>query len=170
MKKVVAFIMICSILLTGCSVKKVKELTDQEKFAKEFSVSKDNPFTYIKKKDIEKIFNHEGVVFIADSDEEESIKAAELLNEVGKKIKVEKIYYYRPKDKKKELAKYLKDQDELISLPILISFKEGKIVGCSNSLSEKQELSEEKLTSKRIKKIKDEYRKILNKEEYSNCN
>ena len=47
MKKVVVVIAIFSLLLiNGCSVKKMEELTDAEKFANEYSISEKNPFHY----------------------------------------------------------------------------------------------------------------------------
>ena len=51
-----------------------------------------------------------------------------------------------------------------------MSVSNGKIVGYSNYLSKESHLSEEKLTKKKINVIKDEYKKILNYEECSNCN
>ena len=46
MKKIVVFIILLCFFVTGCSVKKVNELTDAEKFANEFNVSDKNPFVY----------------------------------------------------------------------------------------------------------------------------
>lgn len=172
MKKVVAFIILCSIFVTGCSIKKVKELSDAEKFANEFNISKKNPFVYAKYKDIENIFQAEGIIFFANSDDEKSLKAAEILNEVLKDVQVEKIYYYNPKKKEKEITKYLKKENKeyQLSLPLLISIKEKKIVGYSNDLSNEKELSEEKLTKKKRNQIKKKYKKIISSKEYRNNN
>ena len=56
MKKLVVVFLILIIFTTGCSVKKVEELTDSEKFAKEYNISKNNPFVYSSYKDIVAIF------------------------------------------------------------------------------------------------------------------
>lgn len=183
MKKVV-IIILCLFLMTGCSVKKVKELTDSEKFATEYNIVENNPFVYAKYDDIDNILNTSGIIFFATPDGTGSKKAAEILNEVAKITKTKKIYYYNPnkiKDsdtkKYKKILKYLdeylienKDKEKELNLPIVMSVSNGKIVGYSNYLSKESHLSEEKLTKKKINVIKDEYKKILNYEECSNCN
>lgn len=178
MKKVVVFIIIgLLVLTTGCSVKKVEELTDAEKFANEFGISKNNPFVYSDIDQIINIFsNGTGVVFFGNSDEESSLKAANILLQASRKTDINNIYYYNPKKEKspkkyKKLLKiitdYLETEDESydIHLPDVYSVKDGKIINHSNYFSNKEQLSEEKLTTKKINQIKKEYQKLLNFEE-----
>lgn len=183
MKKVV-IIILCLFLVTGCSIKKVKELTDSEKFAAEYNINKNNPFIYAKYDDIDNILNTNGIIFFATPDGPGSKKAAEILNEVTKTTETKKIYYYNPNkikdsnpNKYKKILKYLdeyliknKDGKKMLNLPIVMSVYDGKIVGYSNYLSKESHLSEEKLTKKKINIIKKEYKKILNYEKCSNCN
>ena len=69
MKKIVVFIILLCFFVTGCSVKKVNELTDAEKFANEFNVSDKNPFVYASIDDVIHIFTSDtGIIFIANSD------------------------------------------------------------------------------------------------------
>ena len=89
MKKVV-IIILCLFLVTGCSIKKVKELTDSEKFAAEYNINKNNPFIYAKYDDIDNILNTNGIIFFATPDGPGSKKAAEILNEVTKTTETKK--------------------------------------------------------------------------------
>ncbi len=182
MKKIVVLILISLFIATGCSVKKVKELTVAEKISNEFQISKDNPFVYAKYKEVIDILNSEGIVFLANPDDEGSLKAIKIINKIALENNIKKIYYYNPnkikKDKKKynELLDYFKDYivDENhkhdFSIPILFSVKDGVIVGYSNYFSKENQLSEEELTKKVKRKITSEYSKILNYQKCSNCN
>ena len=181
MKKAVFLIilLLSTLSITGCSVKKMNELTDAEKFAKEFGISQENPFVYTDIDTILKILeNGTGIIFFANSDYEGSIKAAEYVTEIAKQEEVKNIYYYNPKKleekkpkKYKKLMQYLKEYatDDFL-LPDIYAIKEGKIVNHSNQFSKEKELSDEYLTKKKIKKIKKTYTEILNYEECSDCN
>ena len=73
MKKVVVLLIISSLLLTGCSIKKVEELSDKEKFAKEYNISKDNCFVYADyDKVLELLENQIAIILFANSDDENS--------------------------------------------------------------------------------------------------
>lgn len=175
MKKVVVFLIISSLLLTGCSIKKVNELSDKEKFAKEYNISKDNCFVYSNYEEIlELLENGTGIVLFANSDEETSLKAVEIIHKVAKKNNIKKIYYFNPKTLKdkqsKKYKKLLSDLEKEISnyslqLPTLYAIQDGKIVNYSNSFSNKNELSEDYLTKKRLKKIEEKYLSIFHYEE-----
>lgn len=168
--------------MTGCSVKRVEELTDAEKFSNEFNVSKNNPFVYADVDDVIHILNSgTGVIFLANSDEEASLKAAEILSSAANDTEIKNIYYYNPKSLKDNnpkkykklldiINKYL-EKDSLedgLKLPNIYSVKDGRIIGYSNYFSKKEQLSEEKLTKKKIKEIKQEYIRLLNFEESTN--
>lgn len=114
MKKAVIFVVILITICTGCSVKKVEELTDAEKFANEFNVNDDNPFEYVTLNQLFQLFESgRNVIFLADSDYEGSSKAARILLEVAKQEKQEKIYYYNPK---RIEEKYPKKYKKLIGI------------------------------------------------------
>ena len=46
-KKLLLLLLITMIFVSGCSIKKVEDLSPAEKFSKEYSVPKDNAFKYI---------------------------------------------------------------------------------------------------------------------------
>lgn len=170
MKKVVLLI-ICSLLLTGCSIKKVEELSAKEKFAKEYNISEDNCFVYADyDKVLEILDNQTAIILFANSDDENSLKAVEIIHKLAKQEKIEKIYYFNPKtleDKnKKQFNKLLSKLEKQITdykleLPTLYAVKDGKIINYCNSFSSKEELSEEYLTKKQLKKIEDKYIRVF---------
>lgn len=176
MKKVVPlFLVISCLFTTGCSIKKVEELSDKERFAKEYSISTENSFVYANYDKVLSIFENEtAIVLFANSDDESSQKAVKIINRVAKKNKVKKIYYFNLKTLKekqpkkyKELVKQLEKSiiEYKLELPTLYAIKEGKVINYSNSFSNKKELSEEYLTKERIKKIENKYLSVLNYEE-----
>ena len=55
-KKLVLTLLVAIVFLSGCSIKKVDDLSQSEKFAKEYSVSKDNSFKYVGIDEILEIF------------------------------------------------------------------------------------------------------------------
>lgn len=182
MKRVVVFVAFL-ILLSGCSVKKVEEVTDSEKFAQEYNVSKNNPMIYVNYDKLMKLFEEGShILFLADSDYEGSSKAAQLLLQEAKKQKVEKIYYYNPKKLKEKnpkkyqkLINHLKDflekeeEEYLLNLPDIYSLKDGKILNHSNYFSKEEELSEEHLTKKIKEEIRKKYQEIITFKECIEC-
>lgn len=177
MKKLVVIFLMLIIFTTGCSVKKVEELTDSEKFAKEYNISKNNPFIYFSYKDIVDILdNGTGLILLANSDDEGSIEAVKLINIESKKLSVKEIYYYnldtlknKEKDKYKKLQKELKDDisDFSFEIPLLVAVKDGKVINYSDCFSKEEELSSEYLTKKRLKSIREKYSEILSYKENS---
>lgn len=143
MKKVVVLIVVCSMVffLSGCSVKKTEELTDAEKFANEYSISKKNPFQYATMDDVLELFeNKSGILFLGNSDSEWSTFGARVLNKVLKEEKISQVYYFNPdriKNKKKEKFKKickLLDLDKDSSLPIVYIISDGKVIDSVNYL------------------------------------
>ena len=88
MKKVVVVIIIFSslLLINGCSIKKMEELTDAEKFANEYSISENNPFHYATIDEVLDLVtdNKSGILFLGDSDSEWSTFGVQILNKVLK--------------------------------------------------------------------------------------
>lgn len=182
MKRVVAFVALI-VLLSGCSVKKVEDVTDSEKFAQEYDVSKNNPMIYVNYDKLMKLFEEgSNIIFLADSDYEGSSKAAQLLLQEAKKQKVEKIYYYNPKKleekspkKYKKLINKLKDflekeeEEYILNLPDIYSLKDGKIMNHSNYFSKEEELSEEHFTKKVKEEVRNKYQEIITFKECIEC-
>lgn len=177
MKKLVVVFLILIIFTTGCSVKKVEELTDSEKFAKEYNISKNNPFVYSSYKDIVAILESgTGLILLANSDDEGSIEAVGLINSEAKKLSIKEINYYNLDTlKNKEKGKYKRLKMELkedisnfnFEIPLLVAVKDGKIINYSNCFSKEEELSSEYLTKKRLKSIRKKYSEILSYKEDS---
>lgn len=143
MKKVVVLIVVCSVLLFlgGCSIKKTEELTDAEKFANEYSISKKNPFQYATMDDVLELFeNKSGILFLGDSDSEWSTFGARVLNKVLKEEKVSQVYYFNPERiKNKKGEKFQKicellDLNEDSSLPIVYIISDGKVIDSADYL------------------------------------
>lgn len=182
MKRVVVFVALI-VLLSGCSVKKVEDVTDSEKFAQEYDVSKSNPIVYVNYDKLMKLFEEgSNILFLADSDYEGSNKAAQLLLQEAKKQKVEKIYYYNPKKiqeknpkKYKKLINKLKDflekeeNEYILNLPDIYSLKDGKIMNHSNYFSKEEELSEDHFTKKIKEEVRNKYKEIITFKECIEC-
>ena len=172
MKKAVIILVLISLILTGCEVKKVEKLTDSERFAKEYGIDDNNPFIYAKYDEIiDLIKNKKAIILLANSDEETSIKAVKVIYNQAKKDNVDKIYYYNPKTlKEKQPNKYKKLAEEIeknisdykLKLPTLYAVENGKIINYSDYFSKKEQLEDEYLTKKKIKEINKKYSYIFN--------
>ena len=143
MKKVVVVIIIFSslLLINGCSIKKMEELTDAEKFANEYSISKNNPFQYADVDDILALFdNQSGILFLGNSDCEWSTYGAKVLNGVLEKENVEKAYYFNPETVKHKKSKKYKEVAKLLNitedtfLPVVYVIRNGKVLDQVNYL------------------------------------
>ncbi|MCI8346973.1 MAG: hypothetical protein HFJ12_03375 [Bacilli bacterium] len=179
MKKAVIALIIVLLFTTGCSIKKVQELSNSEKFAKEFEVSTKNPFVYTNIDHILNLLeNGTGIIFFANSDYEGSKKAAIYITKIAKQENIKNVYYYNPKRlKEKKPKKYKKligyldkciDKNNM-TLPDIYAVKNGKIISHSTLFSRESELSEDYLSKKRIRQIEEEYRNLLTYKECSNC-
>lgn len=124
--------------------------TDAEKFASEYSIDNDNVFVYRTLEEINKILkNGTGIVYLGFPECPWCKGYVPYLNEVAKKAKLDKIYYFNIlKDRKNntdnykktvELLKdYLKYDDEgnkRIYVPAVIAVNKGKIVGFDDETS-----------------------------------
>lgn len=137
MKKVVILIILCCILfsISGCSVKKTETLTDAEKFANEYSISNDNPFQYVTTGEVlELVKNKSGILFLGDSDSEWSGFGVEVLSKVLKEKKIDKVYYFNPKELKNRNDNKYEEVEKLLQLnndsflPIVYVIENGKII------------------------------------------
>lgn len=176
MRKICFLILVFILLLTGCSIKKTTELTDAEKFSKEFSITKNNPFKYVDiKETIDIIENKTGIIFFGDPDCEWCRASAEILTSALNYKNINKVYYYNPKkirdNNSKEykklvklLADYLekdKDENSYLFLPDIYVVINGKIIDHNNDLASMSGTIEEVLTAKRKKEIKNKYLELI---------
>lgn len=136
MKKVVFFLVIilCTI---GCSVKKIEEQTDAEKFAVEYNIKEKNPFHYVTIEEAITLFEKgSGIIFLGNSDGEWSRLCVKILNQAFLEQKIEKVNYLNlkmaeeHKEKYKKLTKQITSQlkkGEKLKTPALFFVKNGKI-------------------------------------------
>lgn len=173
MKKAVLFL-IMTFCITGCSIQKIEEQTDAEKFAIEYNISKNNPFHYISIEKSLTIFTEgNGMVFLGNPDEEWSRLSAKVLNEALKKTKVEKVSYINLKiARKKQPQKYKNlikkitpalKEDETLKTPALFFIRDGKIVSYSLDYEKITKGNEEGFTAKERKKLQEKYIELIKK-------
>lgn len=147
---IVVLVLACSIGFYKVFTSIENKETDAEKFASEYSIDNDNVFVYRTLEEINKILkNGTGIVYLGFPECPWCKGYVPYLNEVAKKAKLDKIYYFNIlKDRKNntddykktvELLKdYLKYDDEgnkRIYVPAVIAVNKGKIVGFDDETS-----------------------------------
>lgn len=147
---IVVLVLACSIGFYKVFTSIENKETDAEKFASEYSIDNDNVFVYKTLEEINKILkNGTGIVYLGFPECPWCKGYVPYLNEVAKKEKLDKIYYFNIlKDRKNntddykktvELLKdYLKYDDEgnkRIYVPTVIAVNKGKIVGFDDETS-----------------------------------
>ena len=189
MKKLLLILLVGLIIISGCGkvvkVKKVEEITDNEKFAQEFDISKENNFKYLNYDELMDVLNNKsGIIFLGSGDCEWCKKSAKLLNESLKYKDIkEDIYYYNPKKikannnkKYQELLKILdpyltedEDKNKELLLPDIYFVKKGKIIDHNNDLATIKTNPEEYLTKERKKEIREKYEDLISKYNVKEC-
>ena len=186
MKKIVVLLILVLLvsIIGGCKVKKAEEVTDAEKFATEYSVSKKNPFKYSNIDEILEIFEKgNGIVFFADSDCEWCNATAKVLTEALNYKNVSQVYYYNPKKirdknskKYKKLINVLKDYLEVDSennpylyLPDLYIVNDGKIIGHNNDTATMNGSVDEAFKKETKKELKEKYIELISKYNVREC-
>ncbi len=178
MKKVVLFLVIM-FYITGCSVKKIEEQTDNEKFAIEYNIKEKNPFHYSTIDEVIHLLTDEsGILFLGNSDGEWSRLCVKILNEAFLKTKIENVSYLNFKiakedepKKYKKLVKQITSQlpkEEKLQTPALFFIRNGKIESYSLDYEEITKENEEGYTEKEHTKLRKKYIKLI--EEYRNRN
>lgn len=166
MKKVVFLVVICSLLfcISGCSLKKTEELSDAEKFAYEYSVSKDNPFQYADVDDVLNLFEKgSAILFLGNSDCEWSNYGAKVLNKVVMDEDIDHVYYFNPNINEHKKAKGYLEVTKLLDiqsddfLPIVYVVKDGQIVDRVNYFVHEDSTINEETT----KQLENEYLNLL---------
>ena len=187
-KYVVIFLLLSCFFLTACSVKKVEEVTDGEKFAMEYDISKENPFVYLNTKEmLEFMENGSGIIYFGFPECPWCIETVKILEDILEEKNVEKVYYYNPKKIREQntksyqkLVQKLKDnlfEDEnheaKLYVPDIYVMDKGKVVAHDNSLSVVSGNVDEYLTEQKRKDLKKDLTKLVAKytvKECTSCN
>ena len=166
MKKVVILIIvITSIILTinihnTPKLKTEYEMLNNKKYIK-VTIPNDSSLKYSNHKEITKILNETGVIYIGSAKSQISRDNLNQLIKASNDTSIKTIYYLDFKDNKKEKKKLEKQLNKKIYIPTLITVKNGEI---KKIISEKKEITNEKYqTSKdKKKKILKEYTEAIN--------
>ena len=170
MKKVLLLFLCMIILVSGCEVKKMEEVTSADTFAREYSVSRNNPFVYASLNDIYKVLEKgSGIIFFDNSDCDVCSVGAKTLTEVLMKNDIEEAYYYNPKKlmdsnnkKYKKLVKLLGIDN--FDVPSVFIIKDGNIIDYNVDLAEiKDEDIDLALDEATKKDLKSKYNNIIKK-------
>ena len=173
MKKIVSILLICisMIFMTGCSVKKTSEVTDEEKFAMEYDVTVDNPFSYIEYDELLESFNsNKAIIYFGNSNDEISQTVAKFLTENSVGSQVKKIYYFDPtklrKKQEKELidlinSKLINNNIEKITVPSLYRITNKKITPIIEDIDHKDIKNQKDLSTDEKKQILKRYKSLL---------
>lgn len=124
--------------------KKDKNITDAEKFAKEYTkLSNDNVFTYKSLKEVNKILEKgTGVVYLGFPECPWCQEYVKYVNEVAKKVDLDKVYYFNIREDRtnntedyqttiKLLRDYLPTDEEgnpRVYVPLIAVIQNGKVV------------------------------------------
>lgn len=185
MKKVVFLLLVGLVLITsGCSVKKTADISNAERFAAEYSVSKDNPFVYASVDEVlEVLKGGTGIIFFGNSDCEWCVETAEILNQALTYKNVDKVYYFNPKDIREknteeyqEIIKLLGDNleknekdEEFLYLPDVYFIKNGKIIGHNNDVATMSGTLDEALTDENKKELKNKFLDLISEYNVKEC-
>lgn len=184
MKKVLFLLLIGLVLITGCSVKKTDDLSSAERFAIEYSISKDNPFEYVTIDQVLDILeNKSGIIFFGNSDCEWCVASVKILNQALTYKNVDKVYYYNPKNiREKNTEKYKKliellgdnlEKDEngeaYLYLPDVYFVKNGKIIGHNNDTATMSGTVDEAMNDKNKKELKNKYLELISEYNIGEC-
>ena len=116
--------------------KKDMNITDAEKFAKEYTkLSSDNIFTYKSLKEVNKILEKgTGVVYLGFPECPWCQEYVKYVNEVAKKVGLDKVYYFNIREDRtniKLLRDYLPTDEEgnpRVYVPLIAVIQNGKVV------------------------------------------
>ncbi len=189
MKKyfILLFLLSCT-FLTACSVKKVEEVTDGEKFAMEYDIPKDNPFIYFNTKEMLSFMeNGSGIIYFGFPECPWCVETISILEDVLEEKNVDKVYYYNPKKiREKNTKSYqkllkilgenlLEDEsgNPKLYVPDIYVLEKGKIIAHDNSLSVVSGNVDDYLTEEKRKLLKKDLTKLVAKytvKECTNCN
>ena len=170
MKKVISIFIVCLIFLTGCSVKKTSEITDEEKFAMEYDVAIENPFSYVNYNKLLQLFESDNAtIYFGSSNDENSQEIAKFLTESLEEKKVDTIYYFDPtklnKKDKKRLIKIINsktnDNIDNIKIPSIYLIKDKITTSLVDELDQEKLEDQNDLSSNEKEGIKKRYIELL---------
>ena len=172
MKKVVSILLICisMFFMTGCSIKKTSEVTDEEKFAMEYDVTVDNPFSYIEYDNLLEAFNsNKAIIYFGSSNDENSQTISKFLTENLIDSEIKEIYYFDPtrleKKEAKELVKLLNSKlnssIKNITIPSLYIIKEKQVIPIIEELDHKEIENQNDLSTDEKEQIMKRYKELL---------
>lgn len=172
MKKVVSILLICisMFFMTGCSIKKTSEVTDEEKFAMEYDVTVDNPFSYIEYDNLLEAFNsNKAIIYFGSSNDENSQTISKFLTENLIDSEIKEIYYFDPtrleKKEEKELVKLLNSKlnssIKNITIPSLYIIKEKQVIPIIEELDHKEIENQNDLSTDEKEQIMKRYKELL---------
>ncbi len=172
--------LICSFIYLGTKDFNLPQtkLTDNEAFAMEYGISKNNSFTYKTSKEIIDILKQgSGIILLSYPENKWSKNIAETLNSVGNENNIKEIYYYNfKKDKSNnnrfyvEITEFLKSYLPVIDMesielraPTVIMVKNGKILYYNDetSIVRGKETIEKYWTNERILNKKEEFQNAI---------
>ncbi len=161
----VSLIICCVILLvTGCKAKKVEEVTDQEKIAIEYTVSKNNPFQYASLEEVETLLEKEGILYFGYPESDRSQELVEILIAATKKLPIA-VHYYNPRTLMKEPKKYDQLLEKLgakeLAIPSVYIIKDKQIVAIEDSLAHLE--VDTYLTKKEKQQLQEKYQAYFEK-------
>lgn len=171
MKKVVLFLIVL-FCVTACSVKKIEEQTDAEKFAIEYGIRENNPFQYSSVDEVIRLFTEgDGILFLGNSDGEWSKFCVKILNEAFLETKIESVSYFNLKvaeekypKRYQKLSKKIKEslkEDEKLQTPALFFIRDGKVVSYSLDYEHITKGNKEGYQKKEQKKLKNKYIQLI---------
>ena len=175
MKKVISIFIICLLFMTGCSVKKTSEVTDEEKFAMEYGVSDDNPFKYLSTSELEELLeNGDGIIYFGSSNDESSRTVSAFLLEIVEDSDIDKIYYYDPtrvaeneQKRYKHVLKVLSEKLELektlkkVKVPSIYIINKGKVSSLEDDNILNRLDTKDDLNTTEKEKVKEKYINFL---------
>jgi len=179
------FIFAFVLLLTiGCSVKPVNEVTDAEKFAKEYDVSKDNPFKYVNVEDAIKLLEEgTGIIYFGFPECPWCQASVKVLTEALNDKNIKEVYYFNPKEIRennteeyKKIIELTKDylfetseNEKRLFVPDTYFVKDGQILGHNNDMSTMSGEVSEYFTADRKEALYNEYIKLIVKVYSDSC-
>lgn len=175
------------LLLTGCTVEKIKQnetikQTDAEKFSSEYkaiNIDKNNPYVYKTAGEIIDILeNGTGIIYFGFPECPWCKQALPVLTEAAKELEIEKIYYFDPKEIRdantveyQKIVSLLSDYLNLdengkkrLSVPDVYFVSGGKIIGHHfKTIDEQTDPVNQPLTDAQKETLKNTYKQLMSK-------
>lgn len=179
--KRIAYIVLGILLLTGCSITPIKDLNnDGKRFSEEYSnlnIDEQNPMKYKTDKEIIEILKSgTGIIYFGFPDCPWCQNAVPVLLEVAKEMEIDEIYYFNPKEIRKdntesyqEIVKLLDDNltidengNKRLYVPDVYFISSGKIIGHHfKTIDTQTDPKNNPLTEEQKAELKTIYKKLI---------